>query len=633
MPPKVLAGAKAKGKAGKKKDKKVKIQFLPRSIDPNHELYWCVAHGRTPSEIQPLIEGYKADVNRKNPIDRWTPLLRACHTGNAPVARLLLAFRADPNYQDKPVVPGQEEAAKGKGKGKGGKAAASASAPGARGPGRVDPKSSKSSKGEPPLNPKHLPPISMEPVADGGSALHVAIRCGSIETLDVILASIDLNPNLLDRQGRTPLLLAAGEGRPMAASHLIQQAKPNLFSKDSAGRNCMHLAAGRGHREVCAVLLGAEGGHRLLDERDDEKRSVLDHAMSLGNPRTVELIKSLRNDPAIKDADWLDYASRNGAVRLLPFKLSLCFQIPDASGDQVLIRLCHEILCVSDIALSGRQLEVARRILAEVEPQVLLWKNCRGQTALHVACGGSSPDTDTVLRALQRVANGDGSNDSSDDAENISSVAPALGTTSPDAVVRPHARETKPSGHWIEEAEANARLRLQRSLVRALLDRASLREDLLLAFTFEFDGRGLKPLDYTCITGGDPDLLGMLGGKPSAVVTKLLGITDNELPTSPSVSDRTASPETQRGLRESSPEPGLSPSRSLSPLPSPPVSARASGPSRPFSALSTRSSFVVPEFDRDSISLGDQSTAPSTRPQTPSNLYSARKVLRSQTPV
>jgi len=50
---------------------------------------------------------------------------------------------------------------------------------------------------------------------------------------------------------------------------------------------------------------------------------------------------------------------------------------------------------------------------------------------------------------------------------------------------------------------------------------------------------------------------GAEGGKPSAVVTKLLGIPDNELPTSPSVSDRTASPETQRGLRESSPEPGV----------------------------------------------------------------------------
>jgi hypothetical protein len=203
MPPKAKAGGRSKSKGGKKPPP---LEIKSRIQDPDKELYLQICNRGSTESIRQLMIIHKPDVNMRSQIDRFTPLLRAAQRGEARLVEMLLELKADPNYKDVPQLPGTDDGqgdpkAKGKAKPAPKKAAAKGKSPrGAKG---------KPEKGEAPAGCRErCPPVPMEPIVDGGTALHLGVLSGNFKVVDALLNCRATDPNMLDKKGRTPLMLA-----------------------------------------------------------------------------------------------------------------------------------------------------------------------------------------------------------------------------------------------------------------------------------------------------------------------------------------------------------------------------------------------------------------------------------------
>lgn len=393
MPPKAVPKSAPKAKAvKKKKEQKIIIPISASLADPTRLLYWAVVDGRPAPELRELVfRG--ADVNAPYALDRWTPLLRACSLGRADMVSELLRLRADVNHRDAPKRVDEDKA----GKKADPKAKAKPGPAGAR-PASAAPRSASAGggKGNQPVkcDRNRAIPVPMEPVADGGSALHVAVSSGSIATLNAVILVPGMDPNLVDKKGRTALLLAASEGRPTAVRLLLAAPKVNAFAKDREGRNCLHVAAGRGHRDVVLALLRDEQRGSLLEEKDAACRTVLDHAMNAPPPLGPEVVQLLRERTRAalpKEDEWLQYALRTACPRLLPGGRVVREEAVDELGETSLFRLCRQIAAIVDVTVQRRRVQLAEKMLEDLPPSALEKTNKDGQTPLHVACGAAKP--------------------------------------------------------------------------------------------------------------------------------------------------------------------------------------------------------------------------------------------------
>ena len=93
-------------------------------------------------------------------------------------------------------------------------------------------------------------------------SLFDAVLAGDRESLESQLAE-GADPNPFDDENRTPLMLAARQGRADLVRLLLKAgADPQLT--DAIGESGFIMAAAHGHAEVCQVLLP----HASEDERD-----------------------------------------------------------------------------------------------------------------------------------------------------------------------------------------------------------------------------------------------------------------------------------------------------------------------------------------------------------------------------
>ncbi|KAF5391163.1 hypothetical protein D9757_003103 [Collybiopsis confluens] len=97
-------------------------------------------------------------------------------------------------------------------------------------------------------------PQREEEVLDtGAAALHLAIRCGSVETIRLLLSHRSISPNGMHplNSGTTPLHLAASLGRPDVVEVLLEQDGIDDTKRDSAGKRAEDIAKGK---EVLRVI-------------------------------------------------------------------------------------------------------------------------------------------------------------------------------------------------------------------------------------------------------------------------------------------------------------------------------------------------------------------------------------------
>ncbi|GMI84077.1 XB3 ortholog 1 in Arabidopsis thaliana [Hibiscus trionum] len=149
------------------------------------------------------------------------------------------------------------------------------------------------------------------------SALHIAAANGQIEILLMLLEK-SLNPDVLNRQKQTPLMLAAMHGKISCVKRLIE-AGANILKFDSLhGRTCLHYAAYYGHSDCLEAILSAArsspiavswGYARLVNVRDARGATLSHPKTGLVEIRRPECVHTLLDHGALVCASTGEYGS------------------------------------------------------------------------------------------------------------------------------------------------------------------------------------------------------------------------------------------------------------------------------------------------------------------------------------
>ncbi|KAG6417980.1 hypothetical protein SASPL_120177 [Salvia splendens] len=90
--------------------------------------------------------------------------------------------------------------------------------------------------------------------------LFAAVQLGDLQTVKAVLSFLlehSMQPDLLNRNKQTPLMLAAMHGKISCVTKLIEAGAYILMFDSVNGRTCLHHAAYHGHSDCVEVILSA----------------------------------------------------------------------------------------------------------------------------------------------------------------------------------------------------------------------------------------------------------------------------------------------------------------------------------------------------------------------------------------
>ena len=200
-----------------------------------------------------------------------------------------------------------------------------------------------------------------------------------------------------DGQGRTPLMIAAEEGKTNVLGVLIEN-KADVHLKKQDGYTALHTAAWNDRAEAAQVLLAHSS---KVDDVDSQRRTPLMIAAEKGNTNVLEVLIENKANVQLKEKDGLTalhMATWNGQARAAMMLLANGSIVDDT---------CDQGRTPLMIATEKGKTNVLK-LLLENKADVRLKEQC-GLVALHMAAWNDQPEAAQMLLACgSKVDDADG---------------------------------------------------------------------------------------------------------------------------------------------------------------------------------------------------------------------------------
>src|SRR2546430_397534 len=122
------------------------------------------------------------------------------------------------------------------------------------------------------------------------------IRSGKVEDIRRYLSKAPQDAEAPDRNGKTPLIIAAESGQ-LEVVELLLKAKVSLNRQDSSAKSALMRAAENGHLQIARLLIQSGADARL---RDQNGMNIFTLANSKGQSGLVKELLCEKN-PALND--------------------------------------------------------------------------------------------------------------------------------------------------------------------------------------------------------------------------------------------------------------------------------------------------------------------------------------------
>ena len=132
------------------------------------------------------------------------------------------------------------------------------------------------------------------PAPDGQRGLILALREPALKAAAVLIASRQIDLNLLNNQGESPLMMAALKGHTELASRMLKKGA----DVNKTGWTPLHYAATSGQLALISLLLE---NHAYIDAESPNGTTPLMMASMYGTVEAVKLLLDEGADPLIKN--------------------------------------------------------------------------------------------------------------------------------------------------------------------------------------------------------------------------------------------------------------------------------------------------------------------------------------------
>ena len=208
----------------------------------------------------------------------------------------------------------------------------------------------------------------------GQAILHQASQHGHPDIIQLILSRV--NADAVDKDGSTPLHLAASEAEELSGAQLLLDHGANLGLRNKQGQTALHLASQRGRLDFMELLLNRGA---IVDVPDNDGFTPLHLTISKVERRAAELLLKHGADIDLqnnKRQTALHLALQHSHPNIIPLLLENGANV-DAQDDVGSTPL-HQAISRADVEQSRVELLLDRC------PNINL-RNNKGQTALHLA--------------------------------------------------------------------------------------------------------------------------------------------------------------------------------------------------------------------------------------------------------
>ena len=227
--------------------------------------------------------------------------------------------------------------------------------------------------------------------AGARTALHWAAKGGSQEALSALMTA-KADPNLKDRQGRTPLW-GAVETTPAVVKFLIDNGA-DVNARDTVNATPLLWAAGFGRPETVKLLLESKADVKAVD---DNGWTALIWAAGIGQPETVGILVKAGADLNAADRQTGDTPLLRAARTGKPESLKVLL----AAGADINARNNLKQTALHCAAQSGSPEKVALLLAAKADPAAV---DARNFTALDHAMNRTTGDKSKLIEILKPVS-------------------------------------------------------------------------------------------------------------------------------------------------------------------------------------------------------------------------------------